>query len=313
MVIRFDKDLTSSTKLEPVSLEDLKLKESWLQDLVAKMARDIVGEPLLVIMREFKGFGTKERPDILAIDKQGSLVIIELKRGQATEDAAIQAVKYAAYCFKLKSPNILSMFAQYVREQEIALEAEGPREAMIDFLEGSEEALDSLNRRQRIILIAAGFDERVSAVASWLSLNQVNIRCISLNAYRDPADHLLLHPDQFLPPPEITTFLPGLPEAPTTVLEKDVEANIVDPFVRGLVSGLKQKLASHPFDGNQVQVNQRSYDFRVRMFGKNRAGYYFAKRWLRFYLYSPTMSEVEAVNAKISDKESVNQKAYDIG
>ena len=220
MVIRFDKELKSLAKLEKVELENLNLKESWLQDLVVKVAADIVGEPLLVIMRESKGFDSKERPDVMAVDKEGNLVIIELKRGQAAEDAATQAVKYAAYCHKLNVGEIIAMFRHYASEYGVVLEAGGPREALIDFLEGSEGTLETLNRKQRIMLVANNFDGRVFAVASWLSLNRVDIRCISLNMYQDASGDLLLYPEQLLPPQEITRYRPHLPQQSTVVSEE---------------------------------------------------------------------------------------------
>lgn len=90
MIIRFDKDQSNFHKLQNVKPVELKLKESWIQDLVVDHSTDIVGEPLLVISREFSGFHTKERPDILAIDVQGRMVVVELKRDVATEDAATE-------------------------------------------------------------------------------------------------------------------------------------------------------------------------------------------------------------------------------
>jgi hypothetical protein len=56
------------------------------------------GEELLVIQKEFSGFSdTHERLDILALDKQGSLVLIENKLDDTGRDVTWQALKYASY------------------------------------------------------------------------------------------------------------------------------------------------------------------------------------------------------------------------
>ena len=313
MLISFGKEYGNPKTLSPVSFESLNLKESWLQDWVATMPEVVVGQPLLVITREFAGFETKERPDIIAIDKDGNLVIIELKRGNVTEDAATQAIKYAAYGSKIEAPRILEMFAQYVIERSITLEVDGPREAIIDFLEGSEDALETLNRRQRIILVGGDFDGNVLAVASWLTTHQVDIKCISLKAFQDSTGQLLVYPDHLWPPPEKAEFLPPLPPVSSPVALEEIEAYVVDPYVQTLIKELPKLVTVAPINSDLTNVYRRGYDFRIRMFGKNRAGYYFARRWLRFYLYAPSQSETKAIQEGISEPTSVSIKQYEVG
>ena len=51
--------------------------------------------------REFAGFSdTHERLDLLALDKQGSLVLIENKLDDTGRDLTWQVLKYASYCFR---------------------------------------------------------------------------------------------------------------------------------------------------------------------------------------------------------------------
>ncbi len=61
-----------------------------------------LGEELLIIQKEFDGFDeTRERLDLLALDKQGSLVVIENKLDDSGRDVVWQALKYASYCSSL--------------------------------------------------------------------------------------------------------------------------------------------------------------------------------------------------------------------
>ena len=71
---------------------------------------DALGEELLIIQKEFAGFDdTRERLDLLALDKRGQLVIIENKLDDSGRDVVWQAVKYAAYCSNLTKTQIIDI------------------------------------------------------------------------------------------------------------------------------------------------------------------------------------------------------------
>ena len=63
---------------------------------------NILGEELLVVTSEYDRFDkTNERLDLLAVDKTGNVVVIELKRDDSGKNVDLQAIKYAAYCSTL--------------------------------------------------------------------------------------------------------------------------------------------------------------------------------------------------------------------
>ena len=73
-----DKEKNRISELEKKTFSDLKFKEREnLQEWIANNPSSL-GEELLIIQKEFSGFSdTNERLDLLALDKQGNLVIIE--------------------------------------------------------------------------------------------------------------------------------------------------------------------------------------------------------------------------------------------
>mgnify|MGYP002682375662 CR=1 FL=1 len=77
---RINKTNNNVTKLEQRLFKELRIKErEHLQEWIAKNP-DMLGEELLIIQKEFSGFNdTSERLDLLAIDRDGGLVIIENK------------------------------------------------------------------------------------------------------------------------------------------------------------------------------------------------------------------------------------------
>jgi len=72
--------------------------QEWLENYPQALSQG-EGDELLIIQKEFDGFDdTRERLDLLAIDKDGNLVIIENKLDDSGRDVVWQALKYASYC-----------------------------------------------------------------------------------------------------------------------------------------------------------------------------------------------------------------------
>lgn len=76
---------------------------------------DGLGEDLLIIQKEFDGFDeTRERLDLLALDKSGNLVLIENKLDDSGRDVVWQSLKYASYCSGLKKADILRFYQNFL-------------------------------------------------------------------------------------------------------------------------------------------------------------------------------------------------------
>src|SRR4051794_30835723 len=99
-----DKTKNRIEKIEPTTFKQLGFKErEHLQEWIANNPF-CLNEDLLIIQKEFDGFNdTYERLDLLALDRQGNLVIIENKLDDTGRDVTWQVVKYASYCSTLKS------------------------------------------------------------------------------------------------------------------------------------------------------------------------------------------------------------------
>ena len=87
------------TALSQVSFSELGFTErAHLQEWLANQP-DALGEELLIIQKEFDGFDdTKERLDLLAIDKSGALVIIENKLDDSGRDVVWCHPAFANKC-----------------------------------------------------------------------------------------------------------------------------------------------------------------------------------------------------------------------
>ena len=102
-------------RLEERRFADLNLRErEHLQEWLVRMP-DALGEDLLIVQKEFDGFAdTRERLDLLALDKEGRLVVIENKLDDSGRDVVWQALKYVAYCSSLTKSEIVEIYQNYL-------------------------------------------------------------------------------------------------------------------------------------------------------------------------------------------------------
>jgi hypothetical protein len=135
------------------SFSDLSLKERFdIQEWIEGTPQ-ILGEPLLLIGKELV-LPSGKRLDLLAVDKKGALVVIELKRDDSGSDVEWQAIKYASYCANFTQDEIYKYFAEYLGADDD--DAHAKIEAFIDC------ELEELNQEQRIILVSKEFNSGLS-------------------------------------------------------------------------------------------------------------------------------------------------------
>lgn len=114
-MFRVDRAANRISRLTQKRFGDLALRErDHLQEWLVHQP-DALGEDLLILQKEFDGFDeTRERLDLLALDKSGNLVVIENKLDDSGRDVTWQALKYAAYVSGLTRTQIVDIHQQYL-------------------------------------------------------------------------------------------------------------------------------------------------------------------------------------------------------
>jgi len=188
---------------------DLNLRErDHLQEWLANQP-DALGEELLVIQKEFDGFDeTRERLDLLALDKDGNLVVIENKLDDSGRDVVWQALKYTAYVSSLTKMQIVDIYQQYLERY-----AGGGNAATLicEFMEVEEleETVLNSGNDQRMIFIAANFRREVTATVLWLINRGIRAQCFKVTPYAF-GDELMVDIRQIIPTPEAADFMIGM-------------------------------------------------------------------------------------------------------
>ena len=201
-----DRSAKRMIKLQTRRFSDLGLRErvdlqEWLEG-----TPEALGEELLIIQKEFDGFAdTRERLDLLALDKAGKLVVIENKLDDTGRDVVWQAIKYAAYCSNLNKAEIVEIYQRYLDRKHVGENAETKISEFLD-----EDTLDEIvlnaSNDQRIMLIAGNFRKEAMATALWLLGHGVRVQCFRVVPYCF-CEEILVDLRQIIPTPEAEDFM----------------------------------------------------------------------------------------------------------
>jgi len=211
-----NKDDKSIVKIEQTSFSDENLQERYdLQEWIDKNP-ECLGEPLLIIQKEFAGFDkTNERLDLLALDTKGNIIVIENKRDDSGKDVTWQSIKYAAYCSTLTTDQIIELYQAYLQTSPSS--DNSAAENLEAFLGAEYEELLANNVKPRIILVAKEYRPEVTASALWLRSCGIDIRCIKTTLYKNE-DNLFFDALQIIPIKEAEDYM-------VKVVEKERESN----------------------------------------------------------------------------------------
>jgi hypothetical protein len=201
---RLDSTANKLVEITETTLVDNEIKERQHIEEWIRKSPEILGEDLLIIGHEYDKFEVNERLDLLALDRDGNVVIIEVKRDTSGSNVDFQALKYASYCARLGQQDILDIYSEYLEKHN---ENVNPKDSLLEFLEvEDEEALNAiLNGMQRIIIVGKEFDKRILSVCTWLYENNIDIKCVSITPYKLHND-LIVDSKQIIPPYKLENY-----------------------------------------------------------------------------------------------------------
>ena len=210
-LFRINPDNHESEAIAEVEFAQLGFQERRdIQEWVANNP-GILGEGLLIIGKEFSGFDrTNERLDLLAVDADGKLVVIELKRDDTGADAHWQAIKYASYLRRASVEIIVGMLGAHEKVSEA-----DARNMLLQHLNADD--LNALNNDQRIILASHRFAPEVTSAALWLNEKAPGenvMTCVQLTPYQDAeTGSLYVQANTIIPVPGAEDYMVGVGES----------------------------------------------------------------------------------------------------
>jgi len=179
--------------LDRGSVEQEKKLHDWLEEDIS-----LISDDLLVIGREVQTDFNKSI-DLLCLNRDGDVVIIELKRDRAPRDVLAQILEYASWVDDLPSDKILEIADEYFKKKGTDLE-EAFQEKFRDDLP------ESLNSSHKMLIVASELDAQTERVLNYLSKHEIDINAVTFSYFRDGENEYLartvLIPESMKPNPE---------------------------------------------------------------------------------------------------------------
>jgi hypothetical protein len=192
---------SQETNLPSHEIAERRDLEKWVMS-----SPQILGEDLLIVTNEYDKFDkTKERLDLLALDRDGKLVVIELKREESGRNVELQAVKYAAYCSTLTTDQLVPLRRQFLDRDGKTRTDEQIKSQLIDFI--SNDDFEELDDKPRIMLVAQDFRPEVTASVLWLRKFDLDISCVRLVPYEIDHERIGIVSSILIPLPEAEDYI----------------------------------------------------------------------------------------------------------
>lgn len=163
----------SNDRLSVLSKSNLDLEErihKWIENDIKIILPDAI-----LLGSKVKTDHSKEI-DLLAIDGNGDLIVIELKRGSTPRDVIAQTLDYAAWVSTLKADDINAILQKKGRVETIY-------ELLNENYEDGEEI--EINENQKLLIVASDIDAITERVVGYLSSKGLNINAVTFNYYKD--------------------------------------------------------------------------------------------------------------------------------
>jgi len=210
--------IVSGTKA--VSFKDWGMKESDVENFVTENISAVMGEDTgLLIVGEQVVDEAGKKNDLVALDSDGSLVLIEIKRDKADMESRHEQLEFQAirYCASLATITTIDqlvdvMASKYFAAHDAGYKGDRPIEERAkgkieDFLQGNG-SLDDFNEKQRIVLISSGYDDSTKSACAWLVKSGVDITLVQLQPVEVDGD-MQIDVKQIMPPDSLEdSFVP---------------------------------------------------------------------------------------------------------
>lgn len=206
MIFSISPDLAKANKIAESTFVGLNIWERQHIEEWVRTNPEMLGEDLLIVSVEFDRFSnSSDRLDVLALDRLGNLVVIELKRDSAAGYADLQAIRYAAMVSSMTVEVLIPYYIAYRKRYQAETLTDGEAKTkIIEFVES--DSFTELSNKPRIILCSEGFSQEITATVLWLREYDIDISCVKITPYKID-DKLVIVPKVVIPLEEAKQYL----------------------------------------------------------------------------------------------------------
>jgi len=166
-------------KMDVSSLDQEKRLEGFLSDDIS-----IASPNWIVVGRQvYTAFGSYI--DLLALDRDGNLIIVELKKDMTPREVVAQLLDYASWAKELDDGDIAEIYQEFVTKYQPERADKSIDDAFIDKFK-VKEMPDSLNKEHQLVVVASSLDASTERIVTYLSEEHgVPINAIFFRVFKD--------------------------------------------------------------------------------------------------------------------------------
>ena len=196
----------TATLAKEIRIEHLGLTEPAHLECWTIQHPETLGPGTMIIASQYDkwvtpgGTESKDRLDLLGLNKEGQLVVGELKRGRAPDTVELQAVKYAAMTSRFTLEQLADLHARFLeRTSEEKLTNDEAQEKLQAHLDADVEISPELFKSPRIVLLAESYPDSTLTSVVWLAEQGVDISLRRYKAYKTAGGETIVSVSQIYP------------------------------------------------------------------------------------------------------------------
>ena len=182
----------------PERLAGSQLGEKQLEDMIVDQPEILSSDWMLIARQVRTAFGGII--DLLAVAPDGSLVLIEIKRGLTPRDVVAQALDYASWVKGLEIAEISALYAEFSDRGDLATAFQERFHAELEEHEW--------NQSHQIVIVAADLDDSTERIAEYLSDAGIPINVLGFQVFEHGGERLLSRA-WLVDPSETPVAVPG--------------------------------------------------------------------------------------------------------
>lgn len=238
--------------------------ETWLKNNLEVLTG---GEPLVLIGDQVSTplNGTL---DLLALDADGNVVVVELKREKPPRDAIAQALEYAAWAAGQSPEDLITRADSYLFPQTLAgrwAEVYSPAAGEFDYGPPVELPVSvRLNESQKIFLVVEGHSERITTVAKYLRSMGIDFNLITFHYYWIHSGEEMIDFEIVVGPEQDGPVTPPVKGTKRAVSEEETIAQW-RPELQDVYQHFRARMFELEPDGLHIDPTQAAISFRRQM------------------------------------------------
>ncbi|BCN30121.1 PDDEXK family nuclease [Anaeromicropila herbilytica] len=199
-----DSNKKQLNSVKRINLASINWREKDLEDLIAHNISKIVSESsLMTIFQERKG---KEEPDIMALDRSGSLYLFELKRWKSDKENLLQVLRYGQI-FGQSDYNVLNDL--YNKHGKKGKELIDDHKEYFNLGKDEEIRKEDFNKKQHFLIITDGTDTETRQAINYWKTTGLWIDAIIYRVYETLNGGKLIEFNTYSPEEDVIEFEEG--------------------------------------------------------------------------------------------------------